>query len=71
MIFLRVLKIGFNGRRNSVVRKESNMLWTIGVIFLILWLLGFLGGYTGGGLIHILLVIAIVVVLIQVIQGRR
>jgi hypothetical protein len=50
---------------------ESNMLWTIGVILLILWLLGFIGGYAGGGLIHILLVIAIVVVLIQVIQGRR
>jgi hypothetical protein len=36
-----------------------------------LWLLGFIGGYSGGGLIHILLVVAIVVVLIQVIQGRR
>ena len=47
------------------------MLWTIGVILLILWLLGFLGGYTMGGVIHILLVIAIVVVLIRVIQGRR
>ena len=58
---------------NSVyrVRKESNMLWTIGVILLILWLLGFLSGYMIGGLIHLLLVIAIVVVLIQVIQGRR
>ena len=52
------------------VRKESNMLWTICVILLILWLLGFLT-HVGGGLIHILLVIAIVVVLIQVIQGRR
>src|SRR4030042_611668 len=60
-----------DGWTHSVVRKESNMLWTIGVILLILWLLGFLGGYTGGGLIHILLVIAIVVVLIRVIQGRR
>ena len=47
------------------------MLWTIGVILLILWLLGFLGGYTGGGFIHILLVIAVVVVLIRVIQGRK
>jgi len=46
------------------------MLWTICVILLILWLLGFLT-HVGGGLIHILLVIAIVVVLIQVIQGRR
>ena len=64
-------KIDFNGRRSSVLRKESNMLWTICVILLILWLLGFIGGYTGGGLIHVLLVIAIVVILIQVIQGRR
>jgi hypothetical protein len=36
-----------------------------------LWLLGFFDGYTGGGLIHILLVVAIIVVVIQVIQGRR
>jgi hypothetical protein len=41
------------------------------VILFILWLLGFLGGYTGGGLIHILLVVAIIVVVMQVIQGRR
>jgi hypothetical protein len=58
---------------NSVyeVRKESNMLWTIGVILLIFWLLGLLTGYTMAGLIHILLVIALVVVLIRIIQGRR
>jgi hypothetical protein len=47
------------------------MLWTIFVILLILWLLGFIGGYTMGGAVHILLVIAIVVILIQVFQGRR
>jgi hypothetical protein len=47
------------------------MLWTIFAILLILWLIGLLTGYTMGGIIHILLVIAIVVVLIQVIQGRR
>ena len=47
------------------------MLWTIFVIILILWLLGLMSGYTLGGVIHLLLVIAIVVVLIQVIQGRR
>jgi len=47
------------------------MLWTIFVILLILWGLGLMTGYTMGGVIHILLVIAIVVVLIQVIQGRR
>jgi hypothetical protein len=47
------------------------MLWTIFVILLVLWALGLLTGYTMGGIIHALLVIAIVVVLIQVIQGRR
>ena len=47
------------------------MLWTIFVILLILWLLGFVSGYTIGGFIHILLVIAIAVVLIRIIQGRR
>lgn len=47
------------------------MLWTIFVILLIMWLLGLVSGYTLGGFIHILLVIAIVVVLINIIQGRR
>jgi hypothetical protein len=47
------------------------MLWTIFVLLLILWLLGMVSSYTLGGYIHILLVLAIVVVLIRVIQGRR
>ncbi|HUL38622.1 MAG TPA: lmo0937 family membrane protein [Thermodesulfobacteriota bacterium] len=47
------------------------MLWTIFVILLILWLLGMISGYVIGGFIHILLVIAIVVVLIRIIQGRK
>lgn len=47
------------------------MLWTIAVILVVLWLLGFVSAYTMGGLIHVLLVIAIVVILVQVIQGRR
>ncbi len=47
------------------------MLWTIFVILVILWLLGLISGYTISGFIHVLLVIAIVVVLIRVIQGRR
>jgi hypothetical protein len=52
-------------------QKEGDMLWTIFVILLILWLLGLVTSYTLGGFIHILLVIAIVVVLIRIIQGRR
>jgi uncharacterized protein DUF5670 len=47
------------------------MLWTIFVILLILWLLGVVTSYTLGGFIHVLLVIAIAVVLIRIIQGRR
>jgi hypothetical protein len=47
------------------------MLWTIFVILLILWGLGLMTGYTLGGVIHVLLVIAIVVILIQFLQGRR
>jgi low affinity Fe/Cu permease len=47
------------------------MLWTIFVILLVLWALGLMTSYTMGGFLHILLVIAIVVVLVQVIQGRR
>ena len=47
------------------------MLGTIAVILIILWLLGLVSSYTMGGFIHILLVIAIVVILVRVIQGRR
>ena len=47
------------------------MLWTIFVVLLVLWLLGIVTSYTMGGFIHILLVLAIVVVLFRVIQGRR
>ncbi|MEO8209443.1 MAG: lmo0937 family membrane protein [bacterium] len=47
------------------------MLWTIFVILLVLWLLGMVTSYTMGGFIHVLLVIAVVVVIIQLIQGRR
>ncbi len=47
------------------------MFWTIAAILIILWVLGLVSSYTMGGLIHVLLVIAIVVVLIRVISGRR
>jgi uncharacterized protein DUF5670 len=47
------------------------MLWTIFIILLVLWLLGVVTSYTLGGFIHILLVIALVVLLIQLISGRR
>jgi hypothetical protein len=47
------------------------MLWTIVLILVVLWLLGLVSGTTVGGLVHLLLVIAIIVVLIRVISGRR
>ena len=47
------------------------MPWTIAVILLVLWLLGLVTGYTRGGLIHILLVVAVIVVIVRIVQGRR
>lgn len=47
------------------------MLYTIAVVLLILWVLGFVSAYTMGGFIHILLVIAVVVILLRVIGGRK
>jgi hypothetical protein len=47
------------------------MLWTIAAILIVLWLLGLVSSYTMGGFIHLLLVIAIIVVLVRIIQGRR
>jgi hypothetical protein len=47
------------------------MLYTIAVILIVLWLLGLITSYTMGGVIHVLLVIAVVMILIQVFQGRR
>jgi uncharacterized protein DUF5670 len=51
--------------------REIPMLWTIAVILIILWLLGLVTAYTMGGFIHILLVIAVIVILVRVISGRR
>jgi hypothetical protein len=47
------------------------MLWTIFVVLLVLWLLGLVSGYTLSGFIHILLVLAVVVLIINLVQGRR
>ena len=47
------------------------MLWTIALVLIVLWLLGLISGYVISGFIHILLVIAIVVILVRIIQGRR
>ena len=50
--------------------KEIIMLWTIAIILIVLWALGLVSSYTMGGLIHVLLVIAVIVVLLNIIQGR-
>jgi lipopolysaccharide export LptBFGC system permease protein LptF len=53
------------------VNRRIQMLWTIAVILLVLWVLGLVSSYTLGGFIHVLLVVALVVFLVGVIQGRR
>ena len=47
------------------------MLWTIAIILVILWLLGLVSSYTMGGFIHILLILAVIVVVLNIFQGRR
>lgn len=47
------------------------MLWTIAMVLLVLWALGLVSSYTMGGFIHLLLVVAVIVVLVRIIQGRR
>jgi hypothetical protein len=51
--------------------KEDPMLWTIALILVILWLLGLVSSYTMGGFIHILLILAVIVVVLNIFQGRR
>jgi hypothetical protein len=52
-------------------KEGGSMLWTIFIVLLVLWLLGMVSGTTLGGFVHVLLVIAIVVILINVMRGRR
>jgi Family of unknown function (DUF5670) len=58
-------------KRDRTEEENMDLLWTLAVILLVLWLLGLVTSYTLGGFIHVLLVVALVVVLIRVIQGRR
>jgi hypothetical protein len=57
--------------RSTHPRKAAPMLYTIAVILLILWVLGLVSSYTIGGFIHILLVVAIVMILVNLISGRK
>jgi low affinity Fe/Cu permease len=60
---------GFLNRKPHL--KGSIMLWTIAVVLIVLWVLGLVSAYTMGGFIHILLVLAVIFIIVQVIQGRR
>ena len=55
----------------GICEEECIMLWTIAIVLIVLWLLGMVTSTTIGGFIHILLVIAAIVVLVQIIKGRR
>jgi fatty acid desaturase len=57
-------------RNNKKEKKEATMIWTIFVILVILWLLGFVSSYTMGGFIHILLVVAVIVLVVGLFQRR-
>jgi uncharacterized membrane protein len=68
---MQSVEVGTLREARNQARAGVTMLWTIAVVLIVLWLLGLVTSYTMGGLIHILLVVAIVVVLLNVIQGRR
>ena len=59
------------GGNRPKARKENRMLYTVAVVLGVLWLLGMVTGYTAGYFVHILLVVAVVMVLLNLIQGRR
>lgn len=65
--------MGYHGFKITIIMEERKvfMLYTIAVVLLLLWLLGMVSSYTIGGFIHILLVIAVVVVLLRIISGRK
>ena len=58
-------------RASQPAHRRSTLLYTLAIILLVLWLLGMVTSFTAGGLLHILLVVAVVMVLFQVISGRR
>jgi hypothetical protein len=62
---------GAIARCGPIIPARNNMLETIAIILLVLWALGMVSSYTMGGFIHILLIIAVVVILLRIIQGRR
>jgi hypothetical protein len=67
----RIEELNQANRFQPLIKKELIMLYTIAVILIILWLLGMVTSFTMGGFIHILLIIAVVVILLRIISGRR
>ena len=59
------------GDESPVNERKNHMLYTIAIVLIVLWLLGLVTGYAIGGFIHILLVIAVIMILVNIIQGRR
>jgi len=59
------------GSESETNQRENHMLYTIAVVLIVLWLAGLITGYAIGGFIHILLVIAVIMILVNVISGRR
>jgi hypothetical protein len=68
---LVILAPRFGGLVAAFELEEGRMLWTIFVILLVLWLLGVVTSYTLGGFIHVLLVVAVILAIMQLLQGRR
>jgi len=60
-----------DGHSNRKAGKEKTVLWSLAVLLVVLWAVGLVTSYTMGGFVHILLVIALVVIVVRVIQGRR
>jgi Family of unknown function (DUF5670) len=52
-------------------KRGTLMLWTIAIVLIVLWAIGLISAYTMGGFIHVLLVLAVIFIILQVIQGRR
>ena len=65
---VRGAPVGSESKANG---RENHMLYTVAMVLVVLWLLGLVTSYTMGGFVHVLLVIAIVMILVNVIQGRR
>jgi uncharacterized membrane protein len=65
------LRVGAKARQPAKQPKENNMLYTIAMVLIILWLVGLVSGVVLGGFIHVLLVIAIVVILLRLISGQK